>query len=367
MSWWKCAILCAATALISAPLAAEEPVSPTEQPCGSPFDGAEPPYGNYDGATDSCSQASDDCDGGCGFDAGGLWRPRLYARAEALVLERDNSSEDRAIVIDDITLESIVTTQDLNTGYEVGPRLLLGYQVNECSAFEVEYFGIHTWDDSLSVVGNGDLSLPGDIALATFDFLAADEMVLDYASEIHNFELNFVKSYGELRSMGEFSWLAGFRYVSFEDEFNIQSTNVLFGTSDYNIKALNDLWGAQLGGRGRRVHGCWGWDATGKVGLFGNAAEQNTFLGDFDNQFIFRDLRSSDTTASLVADANLSLTYFLNRVWSARIGYNVLWLQGVALAPDQLDFTDTPTSGGGIDNEGAVFLHGANVGLEARW
>jgi hypothetical protein len=49
------------------------------------------------------------------------------------------------------------------------------------------------------------------------------------------------------------------------------------------------------------------------------------------------------------------------------LGYNLIWIEGVALAPDQLDFTNTTTSGSGIDTDGGVFLHGVNAGLEARW
>jgi hypothetical protein len=44
-----------------------------------------------------------------------------------------------------------------------------------------------------------------------------------------------------------------------------------------------------------------------------------------------------------------------------------MWIEGVATAPDQLDFTDTSTSGSHVVSNGGLFLHGANVGLEARW
>jgi hypothetical protein len=39
----------------------------------------------------------------------------------------------------------------------------------------------------------------------------------------------------------------------------------------------------------------------------------------------------------------------------------------VALAPDQLDFTNTAASGSGLAAGGGIFLHGVNLGLEARW
>jgi len=57
----------------------------------------------------------------------------------------------------------------------------------------------------------------------------------------------------------------------------------------------------------------------------------------------------------------------LTKFWSLRAGYNLMWIENVALAPDQLDFTFTPTSGTMLNDNGGVFLHGANVGLQAAW
>jgi hypothetical protein len=64
---------------------------------------------------------------------------------------------------------------------------------------------------------------------------------------------------------------------------------------------------------------------------------------------------------------NLSAIYRFTDVWGLRIGYNLAWLSGVALAPNQWDFTDTTGSGTGVRGAGGVFLHGANLGLEAQW
>ncbi len=50
-----------------------------------------------------------------------------------------------------------------------------------------------------------------------------------------------------------------------------------------------------------------------------------------------------------------------------RLGYNMIWRSGVALTPDQWDFTKTLTGGTTLVGGGGVFLHGANLGLEARW
>ena len=49
-------------------------------------------------------------------------------------------------------------------------------------------------------------------------------------------------------------------------------------------------------------------------------------------------------------------------------GYSAIWIEGLALAPDQLDFNfATSPSGNQLHNGGGMLLHGVNVGLEARW
>jgi len=42
-------------------------------------------------------------------------------------------------------------------------------------------------------------------------------------------------------------------------------------------------------------------------------------------------------------------------------------LGGLALAPDQFDFTTNANSGTQLVNSSGIFYHGANLGLEARW
>jgi hypothetical protein len=64
---------------------------------------------------------------------------------------------------------------------------------------------------------------------------------------------------------------------------------------------------------------------------------------------------------------NITAVRPLGEHWSLRVGYNLAWLSGVALAPNQWDFTDNVTSGTGVRGAGGMFLHGANLGLEARW
>ena len=67
-------------------------------------------------------------------------------------------------------------------------------------------------------------------------------------------------------------------------------------------------------------------------------------------------------------ELNLSGIFRINDVWSLKAGYSVMWIEGLALAPDQLDFNFAVSpSGNTLTSDGGMFIHGANVGLEARW
>jgi hypothetical protein len=45
----------------------------------------------------------------------------------------------------------------------------------------------------------------------------------------------------------------------------------------------------------------------------------------------------------------------------------LLWVNGVAFAPDQLDFTNTAASGTTLNHNGSIFFQGINAGFAFRW
>ena len=82
----------------------------------------------------------------------------------------------------------------------------------------------------------------------------------------------------------------------------------------------------------------------------------------------FRPARVNSTTSvGFIGDINMTAIYKLTDTWGLRMGYNLMWLSGVALAGNQYDFTDTPDSGRTLVGDSSVFLQGGSLGLEARW
>jgi hypothetical protein len=295
-----------------------------------------------------------------------------YGLAEAIFFSRVNRNSNQPVVIltqdenGDYPGPTVLTTGDLSTAdANTGLRAILGYRCGDCSGIEATYFGIWNMDSSATVTGDDNLAIPGDLGLASIDFFNADRMIVTYDTRLNNAEINYVRE----NCCNDWAWLVGFRYLSLDEVFNIRSDrDIDTGISNYNIRTSNDLFGAQIGARIVRRHCRWGWDATGKIGIFGNAADQTQFVTDFPPGFFLRDpVSARGGQVACVADINISGTYRLNETWGIRAGYNVMWVEGVATALDQLDFTDTPTSGSNLISTGGLFLHGANVGLEANW
>jgi hypothetical protein len=76
---------------------------------------------------------------------------------------------------------------------------------------------------------------------------------------------------------------------------------------------------------------------------------------------------SSATGVGFIGSINATLIYRLTETWGLRAGYNLYWLTNAALAPSQWDFATAAGAGTAINDNGGLFLHGANLGVEARW
>jgi hypothetical protein len=172
-----------------------------------------------------------------------------------------------------------------------------------------------------------------------------------------------------------FEWFVGFRYLNLREQLHMYGERDQIGQDGifreesgvYNIRTNNNLYGAQLGARTRHWGRKWGWEATGKAGIFGNDAQQEQYVIDYE-QFPIRPVTSASTDrVAFVGELNLTGIYRLNEIWNLRAGYNAMWISGVALAPNQLDFSGELPAGNQLSSNGGVFLHGVSCGIEARW
>ena len=102
-----------------------------------------------------------------------------------------------------------------------------------------------------------------------------------------------------------------------------------------------------------------------KIGLFDNNAEQSTGVS------LAKVVYPSTATANhaaFVGEAGLQLKYQVTTGLTVKAGYEVLWLDGIALAPGQIQETLTSARASvqalGVNSGSSVLFHGATAGLE---
>ncbi len=317
--------------------------------------------------------------------------PTFYGQVEAVFLWRESRLIDQPIVVDPNTGITFLSASDLNSGFSPGGRVMVGARICGGRVLEFTYLGLCP-GDSTDVVVSPDpgafLTFPGNFFGNVF--VGLDRLQADYSSRLNSLEANFPCCCGccdeecprccdecndrcggpEVRCQS-YEWFAGFRYIRVSEDLNLIGQRTVGGAveeGNYDVRTLNNLYGLQLGGRTRRTRGRYGWEATGKAGIFGNDARQRQSVTDFPDFPLRPTVSSSSGGVAFVGEANLTALYRLTQVWNLRAGYSLLWIEGLALVPDQLDFDFASATGGDqLHNGGAMFLHGVNVGVEARW
>ena len=315
---------------------------------------------------------------------------RHYGIAEALFWQRNNATRARPIAVDaggaaDV---AVLSSRDLVPPVGVGTRVLYGDYGSAGMGWEVGYLGVYDMQTRDVVVGDRPtIQAAGALGFAPAGFNNGVGAGADYESAVNSIEANAVfhrfdggfdrcSRYPWQRCCGyeggSLDWLAGFRWAGLEETARLGVLPEGFpAPNTYTVESSSNLFAAQTGVRGRMVFEQWALEGWMKVGLAGTALSQSQSMTNLlIPEAPYRTARSGDGGGvGMIADMNLSAIWRLSDVWGLRIGYNLFWLTGVALAPDQWDFSAAtgPEAGTAIRSTGSVFFNGANLGLEARW
>jgi Putative beta barrel porin-7 (BBP7) len=282
-----------------------------------------------------------------------------YVQADALVLSR-TSGRDRPLTVANGTGETMLSMGDLDLGFQLGPRILVGRHSDPNHGWELAYFGLHEWSARAVAEEANNLDIPGKLVGVAEDYSGADRVAISYSSRLHNAEANM------LDHRDSWSALAGLRYFHLNEEVLLTATDSDSGTSDYTAQSQSDLLGLQLGLRRGSLGNRWGWELSAKGGLYASLMLQQQLLLDNGNTFVLRNGSARAGSAAFLGDINFVVFRQLNDSWSLRAGYAVMYVAGVALAAEQFDFDNLSTSGQQVIR-GDLFLHGASLGLESRW
>jgi hypothetical protein len=304
-----------------------------------------------------------------------LWTS--YALAEALFWQRDNQAANRPLAVTVGDGATVLQTNDLRFPVAAGVRTFYGQRSPEDGGWEVGYFGLYgqsAFNRQGSIPPNyiqlpdplgGQLTTDGEFVTGKYNSLLNSAEINLFATDSEWFT--------DPAGWDTLDWLAGFRYVGVEEEAALltdccRMQDGQFITVPYRTRTRNNMFGAQVGVRGRRAWERWAIEGWAKAALMGVAQKQiQDPLVDYTGFQQRPALSRAGGEVGFVGDLTMSAIYRLNQVWGIRAGYSLLWLEGLALAPDQFDFSTTAASGTRLVNSSGIFYHGANLGLEARW
>jgi len=178
------------------------------------------------------------------------------------------------------------------------------------------------------------------------------------------------------------SYLYGIRFMQIGETFRFHSVGQydLGGSSatlagDYDVVAHNNLLGLQFGADMTFRQCRWSWGIRTKAGPYVNFADQASninagpvFQGKQEilpNPLDNRRLAYSRHVASLIGEVGFTASYKFRPNWMGRASYDFMWVTGLALAPEQLQFTINPVNR--LNTNGTIFYHGPSLSLEWMW
>jgi len=272
-------------------------------------------------------------------------------------------------------------------GFSAGPKVGLTYRGDSGYGVELSYFNVFDQRATKSIGPDGPadwlvMRAPG-IFWQTQDF-PYQAMAWGAATNLFSVEAN-----GRLEISSRITVLAGFRWLQLND--NLQGTLTpadltaptwkqdcrgcdIFhiksgGTAGnyppfWNTSTTNNLYGVQIGADGKILElGRLSLDGLIKIGLFDNHAGQSTGVS---LEKVAYPSQATANHAGFVSEARLQLKYQLIKGLALKAGYEALWLDGVALAPGQIQETYTLSNvrALGVNGGSSVLFHGATFGLE---
>lgn len=304
--------------------------------------------------------------------------PTWYASGEFVPLFRD-AGQATSLQALGTTGNIVLRTTQLKPEFDSGARIVIGRSLGDFYRLEGAYLGSYTWTDEAAVRnsatnsqgGVGNLFSPftnfGRPAAVGVDF--NNFASTRFSSKFNSAEINVRRRWTLAPNRFarlEYSGLLGARYMNIDEEFNYltQGTTPAPATNQVLIETDNQMIGPQIGALVQASFGPRMWvDAELKGAILNNNIDfASTYTPP--NGPVAVNNRGIDRTAYL-GDLNLQLNYQFAPSWTFRVGYNGLFMSGIAVASKNFESNlDILRSGPArIDHGSNQVLHGPTIGV----
>ena len=277
---------------------------------------------------------------------------------------------------------------DIGGGEYDGYRLTGRIDIGALSVFEISYSGLYDNDagTAVAIADVGNLLTPGDLTdnatlytvftdfgsgtggvIAGPDFEETDDALehrVSYESELHSVEASYRRYWVGYSPRISGTMLIGFRYTELQERLAFFSRSD-DGSINIGLESDNRLAGVQVGGdgwitllQGLRVGG------EVKVGLYNNQYQSSGTSVAADGTPNLASAQK-DSEVAFLTEMRASVVADLTPNFSAKAGYEVLYISGLALAADNL-LANPPYGGASVpvSSDGNATWHGWHAGLE---
>ena len=299
----------------------------------------------------------------------------------------------------------LLNNNQLRYGYGVGPKLTINYQADSRYGFEASYFSVLNMNASQTVGPNSNwltMYAPGFWQTQDYPYQG-----MNWSSTTG---LNSAEASIKKKLSPDFSWIAGLRWIRLKDSLtgsvtpadqyfpawkdgsispvacpsvggvlydptfqalnncsNLQTLNQPINFSNFwSTNTVNNLFGMQIGGQGVLFRiGQFSIEGSLKVGLYDNFANQDT-AASLKKTMYFAGASANQLAYS--GDGVIQLKYQVTRDVKLKLGYQLLWINQVALAAGQVSksySTSIPSlTVNGVNTSSSVLFQGGTVGFE---
>ena len=276
--------------------------------------------------------------------AGPYWTVRI----EELVLQR-TTTRNQSLFLDTGGQPLLNSQTNLNFPMEVGLGLDAVCHIPNSWEFEFGYFGLDSWNARNSIPGDSYMVIDSGQAVEVYDALVR------YSSAIYLFEMNLRRQITDKVTL-----LAGFSAGELDEHYSAFDS---YSYVDYST--TNALYGFQIGADWTVFNkGPLRINTLCKAGVYGNSIHERS---DFGTPATDGELKENVGHVAFLGQIGLAATYEFTPRFSARAYYQAVWLDGVALAPEQIGATSFASNTTTIDAGGSLFYHGGGVGLEFKF
>ncbi|MGY8768739.1 MAG: hypothetical protein ACKVH8_09990 [Pirellulales bacterium] len=317
---------------------------------------------------------------------GGKCAPRWFdfgAEATYFTLETDSVSQ--VLSTTGVAGITALQTSDGSYNHAAGMRFSGNFVFWAGSNIEVSYLGMNDFASQASATGtagvNGLYSIMSDFGTDPVGgYTETDQSSYHSFEESNRFdsiEMNIKRSFTNPGCWWQGSYWGGFRYFRMGDDARYFTNNGSGDTLSYLVETSSDLYGAQIGGDLSMIlTQRLSWTGYSEIGVYGATANQESTLSLTGGGASVITEGAKQKRASMLVEAGTFGNFKINSRASVKIGYQILYVNGIALAEDNFNFNtagaaNLPAALAGrtaiLDDNGGALYHGATAGFELVW